>query len=233
MKKIIILSLFFLFSSFAFAKDDNYYNDKDLNESLSKEGFFVDEDVSENEIKKPFVKNKANEEKNSIYLDNKTIELKVEKNNIIAPYKETYKKGSAKNEFYKTDKFTVFSDSSIETNKYMKNDFKSTINANYKLNNAIDLNAGHEVWYVNSDATLGDRKIYVNPRLNVTDNMYLDYKGKYNEINKNVEQEVGLNYKPKILKDSASFGVSAGTTTNEQNDTHSSKVKFTTDFYLF
>lgn len=235
MKKLVLIFSLLLFPLFAIADDAFYSMDTDEYSKLFEEGFFNDEEIVENEyeIKKPSIKKKKIEEKNAIYLDNKPIELKVEKSSTVAPYKETYKGNSAKNEFYKSDKFTIFSNSSLETNKYMKNDFKSTMNASYKLNNAIDLNAGHEVWYVNSDATMGDRKIYINPKLNVTDNLYLDYKGKYNEINKNVEQEVGLNYKPKILKDSASFGVSAGTTTNEHNDTHSGKVKFTTDFYLF
>lgn len=238
MKKILIL-LLFLITPLAVCADDSFYSMSIEEYSRLFEAGLLDDDEDEDiesediQEKKPVLKKKNKTDNDAIKLDNAPIELKIKKNGEIPVYKETYKGESAKNSLFESDKFKIYSDSSKELNKYMHNDLKTTMNATYKINNALDLNAGHEVWYVNQDATLGAKKVYINPRLNLTKRFYLDYTGKFNETNKDIEQEVGVNYKPKIFKDAASFGVKAGTTINDQKETQTGKLKFTTDFYLF
>ena len=225
-KQFLTVLLLILIGGFqpSYSNEDTYDSFEEY-EKMFEMGFFEDEesvDTEEEQAIKPHLKEKANlEGKDVIKPEFKELKLKTGKADNIDVYKEEYKRESGRNDLVKNGKFTVYSESTKENrDQCMKTDLKSTVNASYKVNKNVDLRAGQEVWYV-------------NPRLNVTDNMYLDYTGKYNESNKNLEQEVGVNVKPKVFKDNASFGVKAGTTINEEGETQSQKLKFTTDFYLF
>jgi len=219
----------------------SYSIEQDGTMTIEEYAFYLEsgfmEDEEEEEIIPEFqIKEKESEKYNSedeIKPDSFPVKLKAGKSNVIESYKKVYEEEKTKNEFFKRGKLTVFSDNKGELSDYMTKELKTSINANYKLNKLIDINAGHETRYVNPDATLGARKFYFNPRLNLSKNLYFDYTGKFSETNKNVEQEVGLNFKPKFLHDSASFGIKAGSTINSEGENQSRKVKFTSDFYIF
>ena len=232
MKKILIL-LIFISGVFcpSYSIDENGFMDIDEYSRLFEEGEFEEEEEVEFQ---PVQKEKLNYDKNDVIKPDSTpYELKVQKTAPVNIYKVEYKEQNAKNELLKTKRLNIYSDGKGELSDYMTKQLKTSVNANYKVNKFFDLNAGHETLYVNPNANLGSRKLYVNPKLKLSKEIYLDYTGKFNETNENIEQEVGLNFKPKFLKDSASFGLKAGSTMNKEGETQSQKVKFTSDFYLF
>ena len=234
-KTVIILAFIFGILTPVYAGDDFY--DMSIEEySKYFELGLTDEDDAEHhdefEAKKPVLKSKANDSE-VIKSEIKPIELKIERKAEVAPYRETKPSESSRNELVKTEKLTIFSDTKSELSDYMTNNIKSSVNASYKVNKAVDFKMGQEVWYVNPDASLGARKLYINPRLNLSKTVYMDFTGKYDERSKDIEQEIGINYKPKVFKDNASFGIKAGSKTNEQKDIQSGKLKFTTDWYVF
>lgn len=161
------------------------------------------------------------------------LKINIEKTGFFDTYKEEYKEEDAKNSLFETEKFSIFSDSSKELSSYMTNNLKSTFNAKYDFNDNLSLKAGHEAWYVNPDATIGSKKFYINPRINLTERFYLDYTGRFNQTTENIEQEVGVKYRPRIFKDTAEFGVQATTIMNNDNQVQSKRLKFTTDLYIY
>ena len=147
-------------------------------------------------------------------------------------YKNTEKENIGKTELYKKDNFIIYSTGEIVKSDYMTEDFKTSLNADYKLNDFIKLKAGHEVKYVNPNANINSKKLFFNPSLNLGKNVSVDYTGKFNENGKNFEQEIGFKYKPAFLKNSASFGLTTGAVIND-NEVQSKNFKFSTDLYLF
>ena len=228
MRIILVLILFigFILPSFSIEQDGTMTIEEYAR--YLEAGFMDDEE--ENEEDEEYEEYSTEDE--AIRPDSTPVKLRAEKSDVIETYKQVYMNENTKNELLKMGNLTIFSENKGELSDYMTKQLKSSMNAKYKLNKFIDLNAGHETWYVNPDATLGARKLYFNPRLNLTKNLYFDYTGKFNEVNKNIEQEVGFNFKPKFLKDNASFGVKAGSVMNSSGETQSQKIKFTSDFYF-
>ncbi len=247
MKKLYLIFTIFLIGIFncgaAIAFDDSSYMSLEEYERFFELGFFDEtppDDIKneeENAIQEKTgelkLKEKFDLESDVITLEEQPFKLNAGKTDFLDSYREVFKIEDSKNELLKTGNLTLFSDTTKELSDYMTNNYKSSMNMNYNVNNAVSLRAGQEIWYVNPDASLGSKKLYVNPSLNLTDNFSMGYTGRYNMTTKNIEQEVGLKYKPKLFKDSASFGVSASTVINENNQVQSKKVKFSTDLYFF
>ncbi len=233
--------LFFIILVFAFVQipcsckglDDTSYMSLDEYSNLF-EMYDDDNDIQTQDEFKPGLKEKLNlTGKDVISPDAAPIELHLEKNEIFTPIKEVYEPVSSSHEIFSEGKFSIFSQNSKEMSDYMTTDWKSSANASYSFNKNFTLNAGQETKYVNPDASLGSRKLYVNPHFNLTDRVYLDYTGRYNQNNGNIEQEVGVNYKPKFLKNAANFGMKASSVSNEDNGFQSGRLKFTSDLFLF
>ena len=234
MKKLIIIFILLALGLPVYSNDNFYDMSIEEYSKYFEAGYdFDDEEKSDSEEFVPKEKEKIDlEGKDVIKLNNTPIELKINQNLNIEPYEETFIQKNGKNEMFKTERLTLFSDTSKELSNYMTKNLKTSVNAHYRLNDTFDLKAGHEIWYVNPNASLGAKKVYINPRLNLSDSFYLDFLESYNEKNKNVEQEFGVNYMPKLFNNNASFGVKAGSTTN-QGQLQSKKVKFSTDLYIF
>lgn len=226
MKKIFLIIIMLLSFSPVFSMDDSSYMSLEEYEKFFELGL-----TEQPETQKPKLKEKIDHD--VIRLTDEPIKLNIEKTSIFAPYKESYKEENAKTELFKTEKFKLYSEGTKELSDYMTNNLKTTVNATYAFNDVFSVKTGHETWYVNPDASLGSKKFYFNPRLNLNEKVYLDYISKFNQTNKNIEQEVGVNYKPSLFKDNASFGVKATTVFNSDNEVQSRRLKFSTDFYLF
>lgn len=221
MKKIFLI--FIIFSGFFFP-------------SYSEEYGFMENEKAEEEIGFQFLKKEKIETENAetITVQSSPIKLNIEKVRFLDSYSEVFNPLDARADLYKTERLTLFSDGKKELSDYMTDNFKSTMNMSYKINEDLTLRAGHEVWYVNPNASIGAKKFYFNPRINLAKNCYLDYVSKFNQTSKNFEHEVGFNYKPGLFKDAASFGLKASATIDsDTNELKSKKLKFSTDFYLF
>lgn len=238
--KIVLSFLIILFGIFnpSFAIDDSSYMSLDEYATFFELGIVddvqFDEEVIQDEPFVPKLKEKFNLEKGDVIgVEEEPIKLQIEKEAFLEPYKEVFIEPDSKYNILETNKFSLFSDGSKEQSNYMTNYFKSTINASYDFNNKFSLYAGHETWYVNPNASLGARKFFFNPRYNLTDSFYIDYAGKYNHSSKYIEQEVGLNFKPKKLNDAAKFGLKATSITNDNKQIQTQRLKFETDWYLY
>lgn len=238
--KFLILLTILLFGIFnpVFSIDDSSYMSIDEYSRFFEMGFMDEEEPSEEKTEEPFVpklKEKFDlDGKEVIGLEEAPVKLNIERVEFLDPYREVFQPPKSRNDLFKRDKFTLFSDGSKELSDYMTNNFKSTMNISYDLNDTLMLRAGHETWYVNPNASVGAKKFYFNPRVNLTDRCYLDYISRYNQTSKNIEQEVGLNYRPKLFKDAASFGIKASTVIdNETHEVQSGKLKFSTDLYIY
>lgn len=234
---LIILMLGALLSP-SFAQDNSSYMSLDEYSRFFEIGF-MDEETRQEEPEEdkfaPVLKEKIDlNGADVIGLETEPVKLRIEKLNFLDPYREVFQTPDARVNLLKTEKFTLFSDGKKELSDYMTNNFKSTMNMSYDCNKLLSLRAGYEVWYVNPNASVGAKKVYFNPRVNLTDRLFLDYVSKYNQTSENIEQEVGFNYSPKIFKDAASFGIKAsGVINSETNELQSKKLKFTTDFYIY
>lgn len=167
-----------------------------------------------------------------IFLEGESLKLNLEKS-----LPKTYKESLQKEESGLSLDFgalNIFTNSKTELNDYMVNDYKTTTGATLNPNGRLSLTGGMEVKYQNPDASINSKKFYVTPNLRLTENVSLTFANKFNHDSKVYENEVGLQYSPKFLKNYAegAFGVSAGTVFDEE-EIKSQKLKFTTDFYLF
>lgn len=201
----------------------------------TEDGFMEDENETIQEPVFKLLEKEKIETENAeiITTKNAPVKLNIERLHFLDSYKEFFSAPDAKVDLYSANGFTLFSDGKKELSDYMTDNFKSTMNASYIVNETWSLRAGHEIWYVNPNASVGARKFYFNPRLNLTKNCYFDYVSKYNQTSKNIEQEVGFNYKPKLFREAASFGIKASTVIDsDTNEFKSKKIKFSTDFYL-
>lgn len=245
MKKLyaltVIITVLFL-SAPVYSIDDFQYMSIDEYSKFFELGFFddtkqTDFDESNTEIREekftPKLKEKVDITSDVIELERQPVKLNIGKTEFLDSYKEVFKEQTGRNELLKTGNLTLFSDTTEELSNYMTINYKSSMNMKLHLNKNMALQAGQEIWYVNPDASLGSKKFYVNPSLKLGGGVSLNYTGRYNQTSKNIEQEVGLNYSPKLFKDNAKFGVSASTIINDNNEVQSKKIKFSTDLYIF
>lgn len=236
--KIILSFLIILLGIFnpSFAIDDSSYMSLDEYSQFFELGI-IDDEVEETtngttytpKLKEKLIVN----EKDVIGVDEEPIKLQVEKEVFLEPYKEIFITPDSKYNILETERFSLFSNGSKELSSYMTNNFKQTVNASYDLSDKVSLYAGHETWYVNPNASLGARKFFFNPRLNLTESFYVDYAGKYNHSSKYIEQEVGLNFKPKKLHDTAKFGLKATSIMNDNKQVQTKRLKFETDLFIY
>lgn len=220
-----------------FAIDDTSYMSLDEYSRFFELGV-IDEEKAAEEKEEPFkpqLKEKIDlEGEDVIGIElGELLKINIEKTGFFDTYTKEYEQETAKHNIVQTDKFSIFSDSTKELSSYMTHNLKSSFNAKYDFNDNLSLKAGHESWYVNPDATIGSKKFYINPRVYLTDRFYLDYTGRFNQTTKNIEQELGVNYRPRIFNDSAAFGVQASTIMNNNNQIQSQRLKFTTDLYIY
>lgn len=236
MKKTVWMTFLILsFWLYCPAFCNSSYMSVDEYSKLFEMGFMGDECNQEEEYHFELKEKEKNEiEPDAIKLETENkIKLKVEKTEFLEPYKLIFNTPTSKVELLKTDKFSLYSDGTRELSDYMTNNFKTTMNISYTVNPTFTFMAGNEVWYVNPNASIGAKKIYFNPRINISKNLYLDYISKYNQTSKYIEQEVGLNYVPKAFKNNAVFGVKASGVMDDGHEMQSRKLKFTTDFYIY
>ena len=243
MKKTIIALLLsaglFCLQNSAYSIDDSSYMSIDEYSQFFELGFF-DEAPQTNEAFEeqeetftPKLKEKVDLESDVITLDKEPIKLQVGKTEFLESYKEAFRKEESKNELLKSGSLSIFSDTTEEQSSYMTNNYKSSMNLRYDLNKNMAVQAGQEIWYVNPDASLGSKKFYINPSVNIGKGVFLNYTGRYNQTSRNIEQELGVNYKPSVFKDAASFGVSASTIMNTDKEVQSGRLKFSTDLYIY
>lgn len=243
MKKTLIIFLMltglFCSQNSAFSTDDSSYMSIDEYSQFFELGFF-DEAPQTNEafeeqeeIFTPKLKEKVDLTGDVITPDKEPIKLQVGKTEFLESYKEAFKEEESKNELLKAGKLSIFSDTTEEQSSYMTNNYKSSMNMKLDLNKNMTVQAGQEIWYVNPDASLGSKKFYINPSFYLGKGVSLNYTGRYNQTSRNIEQELGLNYKPSIFKDAASFGVSASTIMNTDKEVQSGRLKFSTDLYIY
>ena len=223
----------------AYSMDDSSYMSIDEYSKFFELGFFdeapqTNEEFEEQEeIFTPKLKEKVDLTGDVITPDKEPIKLQVGKTEFLESYKEAFREEESKNELLKAGSLSIFSDTTEEQSSYMTNNYKSSMNMKLDLNKNMTVQAGQEIWYVNPDASLGSKKLYINPSLNLGKGVSLNYTGRYNQTSRNIEQELGVNYKPSIFKDAASFGVSASTIMNTDKEVQSGRLKFSTDLYIY
>ena len=242
-KKLITLLLLFLGvfcpQISAYSADDPSCMSIDEYSQFFELGFFDDAPQTgeafeeQEETFTPKLKEKVDLSGDVITPDKEPIKLQVGKTEFLESYKEAFKQEESKNELLKAGSLSIFSDTTEEQSSYMTNNYKSSMNMKLDLNKNMTVQAGQEIWYVNPDASLGSKKLYVNPSLYLGKGVSLNYTGRYNQTRRNIEQELGVNYKPSFFKDTASFGVSASTIMNTDKEVQSGRLKFSTDLYIY
>ncbi len=238
MNKILIFLLVLFFALPAYSLDDNIRPFEDYNWEMEY-GFEL-EDREEEVLKEetyeiePEITLNSKNDNSKTYDNNSNVQkLKIEKVEYVDKLRETFRPQKTVDELYNDGKLKIYGEGKKELSDYMTDNFKSSLGLTYSLSKHIDISAGQENTYVNPDATLGSRKFYFNPRINFTEDFYIDYSTRYDAISDNFEQEVGINYKPKIFHDNTKFAVKASETINRETGMKkSNSLKFSTDFYF-
>lgn len=126
--------------------------------------------------------------------------------------------------------FSVSSTSKKSKNDYMNETLKQRTEAKYEKK-YFEISTGMETKYENTDASKNSQNVFLSPKLKVGDQFSVLFNNKVSPTGSTVEQEVGINYKPKLLENST-FGVS-GSTVFKNGVESSQKMRFNSDFYLW
>ncbi len=237
-KSLFLFIIFFLTTVPSFSLDDSSYMSLDEYEKLFELGFMDEDEINEDKSEDTF---ELKKKENINYKADDVIvpdissgtKLKIEKTDFLEPYREVFKNQETGFELLKGKNLKIYSDNSKEMSDYMTNNLKTTTNLSFDVTKYLTLKTGYENWYVNPNASIGAKKFFFNPKLKLTESFYLDYISRYNCTSKNYESELGLNYKPRFFKDTANFSIKASSVINQNNETQSSRLKFTSDWYIF
>lgn len=242
MKKIslLIISFFFLCSSFAFSKtqQEEYKNDY----LYSEEYFDYLIECAQNDHQEQLenereitleeeIKTEKNETEEAIVEYYEPFKLKIEKGTKINPYGESFKKVDSKTIIPMSDKLSIIQNMTQSRNKYNSNDYRILMGSEYTFNKYFGINSGLETNYRGLDQNPTSRKIYFSPVFRLGDKVTLNFHNKMNIQSYSTDHDLGLNVSPFKSK-AVDFGVYAGLT-RKQSGSHSESVNFSTNFYFF
>ncbi len=167
-----------------------------------------------------------------IFLDNK-VKLKY-KTNIVPTVKpfvyNLQKDTTASGLNVKRGDFLFSSSSQKAKNDYFTDSLHQRTEARF-LKKSFEVATGFETKYDNADASTSSQKLYLAPKINLSDEVSFIFNNKVDPTSTTLEQEVGVSFKPKILPNSV-FKLMGGATV--QNGVEKSqKVRFNTDLFLW
>jgi hypothetical protein len=214
MKRVILILIFLLFVNFAKAEQTAL--------APVLEGSVVIDEYPEEEAESP------------IYLDFielETPEIMNFKSSLLRDieYFNLEAQNNDSETYFKSGNFSIigYSKKGYDTDTLVSN-LRQTTELKYSKQ-YFELSSGYQNKYQVSNTDHSTQYLYFNPKIKM--GPFSVAFGNY-AIPKSREfyQEVGLNYKSKLLK-GASFNVLGGTTLKE-GEISSQKLRFTTDFYL-
>lgn len=164
-----------------------------------------------------------------IFIESESLKLNLDKS-LPKTYIESYKAPETGLEIKKAG-ISLFSNSDKNLDDYMTEYYKSTTGATLNPEGRLSLTGGMEIKYQNPDASINSKKLYITPRLKLSEEIFVTFANKFNQDSKIYENEFGLKYAPKYFKNS-NFGITAGTVFDEET-IKSQNLKFSTDFFLF
>jgi len=241
MLKKFCLILIIFFTSFCFAKTqkEEYQNDYLYSEAYFDYLIECAENDRDEEIEKQKQGNNTLElelvedEQNQdvISQDFEPFRLRIETDEKILPYSETFRKINTKTIIPVNDKFSFTHDMSKARNKYNSTDYKILAGAEYNPNRFLNFSGGLETNFRGLDQNPTSRKLYFTPGIKFSDKVSLIFPNKINVQNYSTDHDIGVNispFKSKVMD----FGVYSGLT-KAQNGSISQSVNFSTSFYFF
>ncbi len=163
--------------------------------------------------------------------DLEPFKLRVENDNNINPYKESFKKVDSKTIIPVNDNFSFIQNTAKTRNKYNSNDYKILMGAEFAPYKSLVFSTGLETNYRGIDQNPTSRKLYLTPTIHINDIFSLSFHNKVNVQTYSTDHDIGLNispFKSKVMD----FGVYAGLTRN-QSGSHSESINFSTNLYFF
>lgn len=130
----------------------------------------------------------------------------------------------------KKGNFSISSTSRKANNDYMKEILRQRTEAKYERK-IFEVTGGLETKYENHDASKNSQSLFFAPKIKFNDQFSFMLSNKTNPTGTVVEQEFGLNYRPKLFENST-FGVTGGTVFKNGVET-SQKMRFSSDFFLW
>ena len=255
---VVLIVALFLFVPNSLAQSNKPENDYLYSEayfdyliecaSLDRQEEIENKKLEEKELQKAMkkeAKNKKNEEKqieisladNVVYVNEDNEEeitpfkLRIQNTASAKKYSETFKKEDSKIIIPVGNKFSFIHDTSKSRNKYSSTDYKILAGAEIQPFKFLNIAGGVETNYRDIDQNPASRKLYITPKLKITDKINLIFPNKYNISSGATDHDIGLNISPFKSK-SFDFGVYSGLTKNSSGKTTQS-VNFSTNIYLF
>ena len=131
----------------------------------------------------------------------------------------------------KNGNFSLSSTSRKTKNDRLENALNQRTEARYSRKH-FEVATGYETKYDNPDASRGSQNVFLAPKINLSKEVSVIFNNRVDSSGTNFEQEIGLNFKPKLLPNST-FGVTGGTTFKNDSNERTQKVRFNTDLLLW
>ena len=258
MFKKTVLIFCFLLLPLSFA-DDNLQNESNKNDYLYSQEYFdyliecasVDKQQEEERIKaekkqaeKDLKKQKNVEAHDETELyqeeilaeefileDDEPFKLHIESYDNINKYKESYKQQNTKLIVPINKKISYSTELKTSRNKYNSQDYKVLSGVEYSMFDFLSFSGGIETNYRGFDQNPNSRKIYITPKIILSDSVSITFPNKYNILTNSTDHDIGLNISPFKSK-FMDFGV-YGALTRTSAGKVTESINFSTNFYLF
>ena len=146
-------------------------------------------------------------------------------------YKESYKKEDTKILIPINEKFSYMTDTIRSRSKYNSQDYKILAGAEYYVFDFLSFAGGLETNYRGLDQNPNSRKLFVTPKLKLSDKVSIIFPNKINIHTSSTDHDIGLNISPFKSK-FMDFGVYGGITKTSSGKV-SESINFSTNWYLF
>ena len=157
--------------------------------------------------------------------------LHIESFDNIGKYKESYKQEDSKIIIPISERFSYTTDLSKKKNKYNSQDYKILAGAEYMLFDFLSFSGGLETNYRGLDQNPNSRKLYLTPKIILSDKVSIVFPNKYNIHSSSTDHDIGVNVSPFKSK-FMDFGVYGGITRTSAGKVTES-INFSTNWYLF
>lgn len=146
-------------------------------------------------------------------------------------YLEAYKQENSKILIPINNKFNYMTDLSKSRSKYNSQDYKILAGAEYSPFDFLSFSGGLETNYRGLDQNPNSRKLFITPKLILSDKVSIIFPNKINLHSSTTDHDIGLNISPFKSK-FMDFGVYGGITKTSSGSVTES-INFSTNFYLF
>ena len=146
-------------------------------------------------------------------------------------YKESYKKENSKILIPINDRFSYMTDLVKTRSKYNSQDYKILAGAEYALFDFLSFSGGLETNYRGLDQNPNSRKLYITPKLTLSDKVSIVFPNKINVHSHTTDHDIGINVSPFKSK-FMDFGVYGGLTRTSSGSITES-INFSTNLYFF